>query len=198
MRKTVKRAVLGVGALMVLAVFGGSAILILQYARLPADQPFVPHARAEEIVELPRRPGIFGILIDIPREKPNLFSVDMLRSERLDWDALKAIDFKADVRVYGFIDDDGRLKVGDVIDVDHARAGNFISEIVRSWVFKPLKRGTIMFHFNLPSEGEKLIIYTAGLTRQESIDREIPILDGRLHNVTGLDPALVRVIKKNP
>jgi hypothetical protein len=197
MRKPVKHAAFGIGALMVLAVSGGAAVLMIRYARLPADRPFVPHARAEEIVEPPRRPGILGIWIDIPQEKPNLFSVDMLRSEKLDWSVLRSIDFKTDVRVYAFIDDDGRLNVSDVIDVDHARAGNFIAEIVRSWVYKPLKRGTILFHFNLPSEGEKLIIYTAGLTRQASIDREIPILDGRLHNVAGLDPALVRVIK-NP
>jgi hypothetical protein len=197
MRKRFRRPGLGIGAMMLVALAGGAALLMIRYAKLPADEPFVPRARAEEIVELPRRPGILGICIDIPQEKPNLFSVDLLRSEKLDWNALRAIDFKADVRIFAFIDDDGRLNVGDVIDVDHARAGNFISDIVRSWVYKPLKRGNILFHFNLPSEGEKLIIYTAGLTRRESIDREIPILDGRLHNVTGLDPALVRVIR-NP
>lgn len=172
-----------------------AAVLAVQYARLPADDPFVPRAGAEEIIEIPRRPGIHGILIDIPREKPNLFSVDMLRSEALNWNQLRSIDFRADVRVYGFIDDDGRMTVRDVIDVDHARAGKFISEIVRTWVYRPLKRGNVMFHFNLPSEGEKLIIYTAGLVRQSSIDREIPILDGRLHNVEGLDPSLVRIIR---
>jgi hypothetical protein len=197
MSKKVRRAAFGMVSVAVLAVSAGAVSLMIRYERLPADQPFVPYARAEEIVELPRRPGILGIFIDIPREKPNLFSIDLLRSEKLDWNVLRAIDYKADVRVYGFINDDGRLSVGDVIDVDHARAGNFIAEIVRSWAYKPLKRGTILFHFNLPSEGEKLIIYTAGLTRQESIDREIPILDGRLHYVTGLDPSLVRVIK-NP
>jgi hypothetical protein len=197
MSKKVRRAAFGMVSVAVLAVSAGTVSLMIRYERLPADQPFVPYARAEEIVELPRRPGILGIFIDIPREKPNLFSIDLLRSEKLDWNVLRAIDYKADVRVYGFINDDGRLSVGDVIDVDHARAGNFIAEIVRSWAYKPLKRGTILFHFNLPSEGEKLIIYTAGLTRQESIDREIPILDGRLHYVTGLDPSLVRVIK-NP
>jgi hypothetical protein len=176
------------------ALVAGIAAMVVQYAHLPADDPFLPHARAEEIIEIPRRPGIYGILIDIPQEKPNLFSVDMLRSERLDWNLLQSIDFRADVRVYGFIDDEGRLNIRDVIDVDHARAGKFITEIVRSWVYKPLKRGNVMFHFNLPSEGEKLIIYTAGLVRQSSIDREIPILDGRLHNVEGLNPALVRII----
>jgi len=182
-------------ALLFTLLAAGIAALAIRFIRFPGDEPFVPHVRAEEIIEIPRRPGIYGIFIDVPREKPNLFSVDMLRSEALDWNLLRSIDYRADVRVYGFIDDDGRLSVRDVVDVDHARAGKFISEIVRSWVYKPLKRGNVMFHFNLPSEGEKLIIYTAGLVRQSSIDREIPILDGRLHNVEGLDPALVRVIR---
>ena len=197
MTRPMKRAGTAACALLCTALVAGTAAMAFLYAHLPADEPYVSSSRSEEIIEIPRRPGIYGILIDIPQEKPNLFAVDMLRSERLDWNLLQSIDFRADVRVYGYIDDDGRLNVRDVIDVDHARAGKFIAETVRSWVYRPLKRGNVMFHFNLPSEGEKLIIYTAGLVRQSSIDREIPILDGRLHNVEGLDPALVRIIK-NP
>jgi hypothetical protein len=193
--RSFKRVGAAGGGLALTCLVAGAAALAFMYARLPEDEPFVPSAGAEEIIEIPRRPGIHGIFIDIPREKPNLFSVDMLRSEVLDWNLLRSIDYRADVRVYGFIDDDGRLSVRDVIDVDHARAGKFISETVRTWVYRPLKRGNVMFHFNLPSEGEKLIIYTAGLVRQSSIDREIPILDGRLHNVEGLDPSLVRIIR---
>jgi hypothetical protein len=181
--------------LPLLIVLGFSFVLAVQYFGLPADAPFTPKSTTDEIVEIPRRPGIYGILIDIPQEKPNIFSVDVLRSESIDWDALLAVDYRADVRVYATIGDDGRLKINDVIDVDHARAGRMIAEAVRSWVFKPLKSGPIVYHFNLPSEGEKLIIYTAGLRRLEAIDREIPILDGRLHNVVGLNASLVRIIK---
>lgn len=197
MTRPLKRAANAACALFGTGLVAGIAFVAVQFVRLPGDEPFLPFVRAEEIIEIPRRPGIYGILIDVPREKPNLFSVDMLRSEPLDWNLLQSIDFRADVRVYGTIDDDGRLNIRNVIDVDHARAGRFISEILRSWTYRPLKRGNVMFHFNLPSEGEKLIIYTAGLVRLASIDREIPILDGRLHNVEGLDPALVRIIR-NP
>jgi hypothetical protein len=176
-------------------ILAAAAVLSALYMRLPADRPFVPRMAASEVIEVPRRPGILGILIDIPQEKPNVFSVDLLRSEPVDWRQLQIIDYRADVRVYAMIGSDGRISVTDVIDVDHARAGRFIVQAVRSWVYKPLKNGRVVFHFNLPSEGEKLIIYTAGLNRNQDIDREIPILDGRLHNVAGIDPSLVRVVK---
>lgn len=181
--------------LLLLIALGFSIVLAVQYCGLPVDAPFTPKNTTSEIIEIPRRPGIYGILIDIPQEKPNIFSVDVLRSEFIDWEALRAVDYRADVRVYATIGDDGRLKINDVIDVDHARAGRMIAEAMRSWVFKPLKSGSIVFHFNLPSEGEKLIIYTGGLRRQEAIDKEIPVLDGRLHNVVGLDASLVRIVK---
>jgi hypothetical protein len=176
-------------------VLAVAAVLVSLFYRLPADRPFVPRSEASEIVEVPRRPGIYGILIDIPQEKPNVFSIDLLRSEPVDWRQLQIIDYRADVRVYAMIGSDGRISVSDVIDVDHARAGRFIVQAVRSWVYKPLKSGRVVFHFNLPSEGEKLIIYTSGLKRNPDIDREIPVLDGRLHNVAGIDPSLVRVVK---
>lgn len=181
--------------LAALPVLAAAAVLSALYLRLPPDKPFAPRMAASEIIEVPRRPGIYGILIDIPQEKPNVFAVDLLRSEPVDWRQLQVIDYRADVRVYAMIGSDGRIAITDVIDVDHARAGRFIVQSVKSWVYKPLKSGRVVFHFNLPSEGEKLIIYTSGLKRNPDIDREIPVLDGRLHNVAGIDPSLVRVVK---
>jgi hypothetical protein len=165
-----------------------------KYLAMPWNRGFAAPALETE-PEPPRRPGILGIEIDLPMEKAVEFTINPLASEPFGWQELEAVDPSADVRVYGTINANGALINIVVKDVGHATAGRFIRDHVHNWTYLPLKQGDIQFHFNMPSEGEKLIVYSGGLRRNESLSPEIPIKDGKLHAVEGLDPTLVRIVR---
>lgn len=140
---------------------------------------------------IPLRPGTRGVVIDLPQENPMFFGIDVLQSEPVDWDYLHRLDPRTDVRIRGWIDLNGRLIIQNVIDVTHAGAGEYLRSILSTWRYTPLKTGEITFHFNLPSEGAKLIVYTSGLYRNPNVDRKLPILEARLYHVEGIESRLV-------
>lgn len=153
------------------------------------DSPFFSGGSYSLII--PVRPGTRGIVIDLPQENPMFFGIDVLRSEPVDWHYLYRLDPRTDVRIRGFIDLNGRLTIQNIIDVTHAGAGEYLRNILSTWKYTPLKTGEITFHFNLPSEGAKLIVYTHALYRNPTVDRKLPILPARLYHVEGIDPHLV-------
>lgn len=145
-----------------------------------------------ERLVIPPRPGTLGVLIDLPQENPMFFGIDVLQSDPVDWEYLNRLDPRTDVRIRGFIDFNGELIIQNVIDVTHAGAGDYLKSILSTWRYTPpVRTGEIMFHFNLPSEGHKLIVYTGGLKRNPNVDKKLPIFNARLYYVKGVDSHLV-------
>jgi hypothetical protein len=116
--------------------------------------------------------------------------------ESLDWKRLLATDRHAQIIVVATVDNQGNLLFTqrDVHMEGHPQAGVMITRAMKTWVFTPYKTGPIEFTFNLPSEGKKLLIDASGLRRKESISKEVPILDGQLAFISGINPTEIRQI----
>jgi hypothetical protein len=99
----------------------------------------------EEII-LPERPGTRSLVLTGPLIKPLVFAVNMRTPgiKSLDWDALINVDFTADVRVNARVEEDGSLEFDPIDDVycpGHAKAGEMVSNVLRSWKFEITKTG---------------------------------------------------------
>lgn len=169
--------------------------------RMPEDALQVPTSEIEKQPEIPPRPGIQGIEISGPEIKAKRFEIDLSRSdlESLDWKLLLATDPHAQIIVIATIDNQGNLLFSerDVRMEGHPQAGVMITRAMKTWVYTPLKTGSIGFTFNIPSEGKKLLVDASGLRRKESISKEVPILDGQLVFINGISPAEIRQISSS-
>ena len=159
--------------------------------RLPFDAVLIPPIEYRERLEIPPRPGIQGIVITGPTIESLFFSIDLTKAgvRSLDWRRLQAIDPHADVKVNCRIGDQGQLwfSQDDVLMGGHTEAGMIIQRTLKTWMYTPFKTGVIRFWFNLPSKGRKLIIDTSGLRRKPQIPEYVPIYDGKIHLVDGLE-----------
>lgn len=159
---------------------------------LPGDEVEIPVILDSTRVEIPSRPGVQGIVISGPSIEPLYFSIDLTKGgvRSLNWRQLQTIDPHADVKVYCWIDDQGQLSFFQegVFMGGHTGAGMMIQRAIRTWVYTPFKTGLIRFWFNLPSKGKKLIIDTSGLERKGDIPNHVPIFDGQIHFVEGIQP----------
>lgn len=151
----------------------------------------------EEKMEIPPRPGIQGIVITGPRIEPLYFSIDLSKPgiQPLDWKKLMMVDSHADVKIQCQVNEHGRLIFSqkDVLMEGHTEAGMMIQRAMKTWIFKPYKKGPMRFWFNLPSKGEKLSIDVRRLEIRESIPKEIPVYNGKLHLVDGIAPQDIRI-----
>ena len=165
---------------------------------MPEDTVQIPPSEIEKQPEIPPRPGIQGIEISGPEIKTKRFEIDLSRSdlESLDWKRLVAVDPHTQIIVAATIDNQGNLSFSqrDVRMEGHPQAGVMITTAMRTWVYTPLKTGSIVFTFNLPSEGKKLLIDASGLRRKASISMEVPVLDGQLVFINGINPMEIRQI----
>ncbi len=165
---------------------------------LPEDSVQIPFSEVEKQLEIPPRPGIRGIEISGPEIKAKRFEIDLSRSDlkELDWQQLLAVDPHAQIIVSGFVDNQGRLTFTqrDVRMEGHPLAGIMIEQALKTWMYTPFKTGPIVFTFNLPSEGRKVLVDASGLRRRKTIPEEVPLLNGQLYYVEGIPPQEVRQI----
>ncbi|HEX9933795.1 MAG TPA: hypothetical protein VGB38_01260 [bacterium] len=168
-------------------------------SKLPEDSISIPFSDVEKQPEIPPRPGIQGIEISGPEIKAKRFEIDLARSglESLDWKQLMAVDPHAQIIVIGTVNAQGQLlfAVRDIRSEGHPQAGVIIAKALKTWVYTPFKSGSIEFTFNLPSEGKKLVIDASRLRRRSTVPAEVPILDGPLFYIEGLDSQEIRQIQ---
>ena len=165
---------------------------------LPNNDSYIPGLAATEIIEIPQRPGIQGIVITGPIIEPLFFTIDLRRSPNiLDWENLNNIEPGADVKIRAKIRE-GKMEFdrakGDIKDTGYPTAGSIIETALKSWCYKPYKEGEIRFWFHLGSEREKLIINPSGLKPKEKFAK-YPIHDGKLHNIKGIKKTEIRIEK---
>lgn len=169
----------------------------IQLSLLPQDELRMPLTEMSELLEIPPRPGVRGLMISGPRIQPLTFSLDLARSglKPLNWGQLMLIDPNADVKINGRIDEYGVLHITpeDVLMGGHTEAGIALQSVLKTWLFTPYKTGPIQFWFNLPSKGRKLVIDTRQMNRKSSIPETVPIYIGRLYLVDGLSKQEVTI-----
>jgi len=157
------------------------------WRQLPLDTVKIPPIVKEEVLEIPPRPGVRGVIIAGPTIEPLTFAIDLNKSGglNLNWLELRAVDPHTDVKVTCRVDQQGRLnfRQDDVLMEGHTEAGMMIQAALRTWIYTPYKSGIIRFWFNLPSKGRKLIIDTHQLSRKVDIPPHITVYDGKLHLV---------------
>lgn len=170
----------------------------IQLQRLPPDEIRLYPPDLTEMMEIPPRPGVRGLMITGPRIEPLYFSIDLTKSgiRSLDWRRLQIVDPNADVKITARVSEDGRLNFSsdDIAMEGHTEAGLIIQNAMRTWLFTPYKNGQIEFWFNLPSKGKKLIIDTQALSRRASVPGQVPIYNGRLHFIEYVPQNEIRVI----
>ena len=86
----------------------------------------------------------------------------------------------------GFIDKGGRLIVREIHGPGHPDAVKLIKNTLSTWIYVPYKTGTILFYFNAPSKGRKLIIDKMGLEKNLDIVGDKDVFDGRIYYISGL------------
>ena len=193
-KSTLLKSLLGV------VVFGMVLIAWRQYVlwRLPFDDVRIPMMEMEEMLEIPQRPGVQGIVISGPTIEPLVFAIDLTKAgvRTLDWRQLQVVDPHTDVKISCEIDNQGRLFFSqkDVLMGGHTEAGMMIQRVLKTWIYTPFKSGTIRFWFNLPSKGKKLLIDTSDLNRRTDIPGHIPIYDGRMHLIEGIQTSDIQVV----
>lgn len=170
----------------------------IQLRRLPVDEVRLYSPGMNEVMEIPPRPGVKGLMITGPRIEPLYFSIDLAKSgiRSLDWRRLQLADPNADVKINAYVGESGRLTFSpeDVSMEGHPEAGMIIQNAMRTWLFTPYKSGRIEFWFNLPSKGKKLIVNTKELERRASVPEHVPIYNGRLHFIEYVPQNEIRVI----
>lgn len=170
----------------------------IQLRRLPQDEVRLYPPDLNEMMEIPPRPGVKGLMITGPRIEPLYFSIDLAKSgiRSLDWRRLQIADPNADVKISGQVNEDGRLTFSsdDIAMEGHTEAGLMIQNAMKTWLFTPYKNGRIEFWFNLPSKGKKLIINTTELSRRTSVPAHVPIYNGRLHFIDYVPQDEIKVI----
>jgi len=158
--------------------------------RLPPDKIEIPYFNEKKEIVIPLRPGIQGIIITGPIIDPLTFHIDLSKAglRTLNWNYLQNIDPHTDVKINCRIDNKGRLIFSrdDLLMGGHTRAGLYIEQILKTWIYTPFKKGDIQFWFNLPSKGKKLIIDMEKLGRKNEIPAHIPIFNGQLHLIDGI------------
>ncbi len=145
-----------------------------------------------EVVEiiLPERPGTKSLVLTGPLIKPLVFAVNMRTPgiKSLDWDELINVDFTADVRVTARVEADGSLEFDPINDVycpGHAKAGEMVSNVLKSWKYTPFKTGILIIRFNVGAVGKKMTVDVSQLQRREGVDPDIPLKNGKLYLVKG-------------
>lgn len=170
----------------------------IQYRMLPQDEVRLFLPDKTEMMEIPPRPGVRGLMITGPRIEPLYFSIDLAKSglRGLDWRRLQIVDPNADVKIVAQINENGRLLFSpdDIAMEGHTEAGLMIQNAMRTWLFTPYKQGRIEFWFNLPSKGRKLIINIKGLERRASVPAHVPIYNGKLHFIDYVPQSDVKMI----
>ncbi|NQT25456.1 hypothetical protein HQ585_08875 [candidate division KSB1 bacterium] len=170
----------------------------IQIRSLPQDEVRIFPPDLNEMMEIPPRPGIKGLMITGPRIEPLYFSIDLAKSgiRSLDWRRLQIVDPNADVKINGQINEAGRLTFSsdDISMEGHTEAGLIIQNTMKTWLFTPYKNGRIEFWFNLPSKGRKLVINTKELIRRASVPAHVPIYNGRLHFIEYVPQNEIKVI----
>ena len=144
----------------------------------------------EEEIILPERPGTRSLVLTGPLIKPLVFAVNMRTPgiKSLDWDALINVDFTADVRVTARVEPDGSLEFDPIDDVycpGPAKAGEMVSNVLRSWKYTPYKTGTLIIRFNVGAVGKKMTLDISKLQLREGVDPDIPLKNGKLYLVNG-------------
>lgn len=189
-----------------LFALGGIAVCLLallvwremQLRQLPGDVIRLYPPDLTEMLEIPPRPGVRGLVITGPRIEPLYFSIDLTKSgiQSLDWRLLQLVDPNADVKISARVSENGRLNFSsdDIAMEGHTEAGQIIQNAMRTWLYTPYKNGRIDFWFNLPSKGKKLIIDTKALTRRASVPDHVPIYNGRLHFIDHVPQNEIRVV----
>jgi hypothetical protein len=160
----------------------------IQLRSLPQDEIRLYPPDLNEMMEIPQRPGVKGLIITGPRIEPLYFSIDLARSgiRSLDWRRLQIVDPNADGRLI--------FSSEDIAMEGHTEAGLIIQNAMKTWLFTPYKNGRIEFWFNLPSKGKKLIINTTDLYRRASVPAHVPIYNGRLHFIDYVPQNEIKVI----
>jgi len=145
-----------------------------------------------EVVDiiLPERPGTRSLVLTGPLIKPLVFAVNMRTPgiKSLDWDALINVDFTADVRVTARVEPDGSLEFDPIDDVycpGHAKAGEMVSNVLKSWKYTPYKTGILTIRFNVGAVGKRMTVDVSQLQRREGVDPDIPLKNGKLYLVKG-------------
>lgn len=144
----------------------------------------------EEEIILPERPGTQSLILTGPLIKPLVFAINMRTPgiKSLDWDALMNVDFTADVRVTATVDDNGSLNFDPIDDVycpGHAKAGEMVSNVLKSWKYTPYKIGKIVIRFNVGAVGKKMTVDVSKLERREGVDPDTPLKNGKLYLIDG-------------
>ena len=144
----------------------------------------------EEEIILPTRPGTKTLVLTGPLIKPLVFALNLRTPgiKSLDWDALTNVDFTADVRVTAVIGEDGSLNFDPITDVycpGHAKAGEMVSNVLKSWAYTPYKTGNIIIRFNVGAVGKKMTVDVSRLQRKEGVDPDTPLRNGKLYFING-------------
>lgn len=164
---------------------------------IPIQEVIMPPESSEDKMEVPPRPGVQGLIISGPRIEPLYFTIDLTRTdlENLNWKRLERTDPWADIKVKCKVDEKGRIFFSqeDIQMEGHPEAGLMIQQALRTWRFTPYKSGEILFWFNLPSKGRKLIIDISRLNRSPMVPEYVPIYNGKLHYIEGISPADVQI-----
>ena len=164
---------------------------------LPVQEVVMPPESNEDKMEIPPRPGVQGIMISGPRIQPLYFTIDLTRSDlqNLNWKRLERMDPWADIKVKCKLDEKGRIFFSqeDIQMEGHPEAGLMIQQALRTWRFTPYKTGEILFWFNMPSKGRKLMIDISRLNRSPFIPEYVPVYNGRLHYIEDISPADIQI-----
>lgn len=183
--------------ILVAVVLLGVAARELWLWSIPIQEVIMPPESSEDKMEVPPRPGVQGLIISGPRIEPLYFTIDLTRTdlENLNWKRLERTDPWADIKVKCKVDEKGRIFFSqeDIQMEGHPEAGLMIQQALRTWRFTPYKSGEILFWFNLPSKGRKLIIDISRLNRSPMVPEYVPIYNGKLHYIEGISPADVQI-----
>jgi hypothetical protein len=144
----------------------------------------------------PPRPGAQGVVITGPEIKRLYFEIDasIAGQRRLGWQSIFGRNKSADVTVRAVVKEDGSLsinKIRDIKDLGYSEAGNEIYKVLRTWRYKPYKRGKILFWFNAAALQYKLTVDASNLEILPDY-REYRVSNRQLFNIEGLGSNEVR------
>jgi hypothetical protein len=180
---------------LITLIVGGVLIYFFRFSGLsPTDFYISPFFRPDSLT-IPPRPGTSGIILSGPILKDLKFEINTSAAglRQVDWNRLIAIDRTAVVTVRAFIEANGQLRFSrkdrNITDSGHPDAGRYIEQVLSTWVYTTYKYGAIRFYFNVASTGKSLTIDASDM--QMSNPSGNPVVDGRLHYVTGLSAGQV-------
>lgn len=193
MAQRIKKYIFYLWLFLVVAAIALLILYNLRYAGLGTRTAYIPPFTKPDTLKIPPRPGVQGIVISGPVIEDLIFDIDLRAAgiKPLDWNRLTDIDRTADVTVRARVAQSGALLIeraeGDIKDHGHPDAGQYIERILNTWVYLPRKQGTIIFYFNAPSRGKKLIIDSSRLMKNDNIPDKVDVRDGLLYYINNLD-----------